>query len=520
LAGVTRMRGGHRRAEFLALAAALSIALLPVRPVALPALAASFDPLLARAPYLTDLTQTSVQVNWATTTQGHGTLRWGPPGACTQNVVTVGIFTRINVAPTGYFLYDYMDSLTISGLSPRSTYCYRIYSSTGVDLLSSANPSPTFTTLDPVSTSSQASLTFAVIGDFGDNTNSSTGSVSSTSYNAAQQAIMASIAGSGARFVVGVGDLAYQDGTQANYGDLRETGTNAPGGTDRQRLQISNIFGPRYWAQINGVPFFPANGNHGRNNNIMRNWPMPATIAASGGTYDLVSYPAMDGASAATYGTVWYAFSTGNVRIYALDASWTDGNVGSGNGGLCKPTPCASYQLDRDQHWKTTSPEYQWLKADLLAHPGGLKLAMFHYPLRSDNSTQPSDPYLQNTASNPNSLEALLSANGVKLAFNGHAHIYQRNAPTGPGQIISYVTGGGGGKVEPVGTGVPCAATDAYAVGWTYSHNHGYACGAAPIPTSPLHVYHYLKVTVVGTSVTVTPVNALGQTFDARTYSF
>src|SRR4029077_153343 len=311
--------------------------------------------------------------------------------------------------------------------------------------------SPVFTTLDQVSPSSQASLTFAVIGDFGDNTNSITGSGSSTSYNAAPQAILASIAGSGARFVVGTGDLAYQDGSQANYGDLRETGSNAPGGTDRQRLQISNIFGPRYWAKLNGVPFFPANGNHGRNNNLMRNWPMPATIAASGGTYDLVSYPAVDGAAAATYGTVWYAFSTGNVRMYVLDASWSDGNVGSGTGALCPKgsngvSLCASYQLDRDQHWKTTSPQYQWLKADLLSHQGGLKLATFHYPLRSDNSTQPSDPYLQNTSSNANSLEALLSANGVRLVFNGHAHIYQRNAPNGPGQIVSYVTGGGGGK--------------------------------------------------------------------------
>src|ERR1035441_5426506 len=40
------------------------------------------SPMLTRAPYLTDLTQTSVQVNWATTTQGTGSVGYGPAGDC------------------------------------------------------------------------------------------------------------------------------------------------------------------------------------------------------------------------------------------------------------------------------------------------------------------------------------------------------------------------------------------------------------------------------------------------------
>src|SRR4029077_9129805 len=103
------MLRARRRTQLVALVAALSMGLLPVRPMAQLALGASFDPNLARAPYLTDLTQTSVQVSWATVSQAHGTLRWGPSGACTQNVLADGTFTRINVAPTGFFLYDYMN---------------------------------------------------------------------------------------------------------------------------------------------------------------------------------------------------------------------------------------------------------------------------------------------------------------------------------------------------------------------------------------------------------------------------
>ena len=48
-----------------------------------------FNPVLARAPYVTDLTQTSAVVTWATNPDIHGTLYYGPPGNCTANSVAV-----------------------------------------------------------------------------------------------------------------------------------------------------------------------------------------------------------------------------------------------------------------------------------------------------------------------------------------------------------------------------------------------------------------------------------------------
>ncbi len=45
---------------------------------------------LTRAPYLSDLTSTSVEVSWANTTQSRGVVRYGPPGNCTANAVTAG----------------------------------------------------------------------------------------------------------------------------------------------------------------------------------------------------------------------------------------------------------------------------------------------------------------------------------------------------------------------------------------------------------------------------------------------
>ena len=41
-----------------------------------------FSPLLTRAPYATDLTQTSVEITWATLTSTPGYLEWGPNGNC------------------------------------------------------------------------------------------------------------------------------------------------------------------------------------------------------------------------------------------------------------------------------------------------------------------------------------------------------------------------------------------------------------------------------------------------------
>jgi len=39
------------------------------------------------------------------------------------------------------------------------------------------------------------------------------------------------------------------------------------------------------------------------------------------------------------------------------------------------------------------------------------------------------------------------------------------------------------------------------------------------VPTDDAQVYHFLKVTVQGTSVTVAPTDSLGRTFDVQTYT-
>ncbi len=484
------------------------------------------DPSLTRAPYVTDLTQTSAAVTWATATSAGstpGTLAWGTGSNCTAKTVPVP-----SVLPTLVPSSDSPPSATgrqftvggtselqstveVTGLQPSTTYCYRIFSggTPAIDLLGS-NASPTFTTLDGVGSSK--TLNFDVVGDFGE-TNYSSGTDFANSLNTDQAAIQSLIGASGAKFVVTAGDVAYGGGTETNYGDLQQAGS-----------EVSDVFGPSYWPLTGGIPTFGVVGNHGQNVDSLRVWPESTTATNSSGTYGYASYPPVpaDGVPTSTEPTAWYAISTGNVRIYVLDASWADGNVGTSN----------LYQVDYDEHWTPSSPEYQWLAADLASHQGGVKMAVFHFPLRSDNSTQGSDTLLENSTANPNaatSLEALLANNGVSLAFNGHAHTYQRISPRQAGQITNYVTGGGGGVLEPVTTGSACtgllATEDIYALGWSPSgagptSGTGSACGpGTAAPQSAADVYNFLEVKVSGTTVTVTPVNAAGQSFDVQTYT-
>ena len=45
----------------------------------------------------------------------------------------------------------------------------------------------------------------------------------------------------------------------------------------------------------------------------------------------------------------------------------------------------------------------------------------------------------------------------------------------------------------------------------------GNSCNA-PVPTSPSQVFHFLKVAVDATNVTVSPTDESGNTFDVQTY--
>ena len=369
-------------------------------------------------------------------------------------------------------------------------------------------------------TASSTPITFDVVADTGEN---------ASGFNQGESNIYSEIGASGAQFLVMAGDVSYEGGTESSYGDLHQTAANT---------EESNIFGPQYLPLAKGIPTYVADGNHGQTVDDLRIWPTPKTVAASNGTYAFNPPTTnVDGVgTTGRYPQDWYAVQDGDVRVYVLDGSWQDSSTylagKTATGSECGPvgsTPasyCRGYQIDADEHWQATSAEYKWLAADLAAHPGGVKMAVWHYPLRSVSETQPSDPYLSG-------LESLLANNGVRVAFNGHAHTYQDIQPTAAGTVANFVTGGGGGALQSVdpnsdhGAKASCnpmlAIAKVFALGWTPSTTSGTACStgnAAATPTSGLDVFNYLKVTVVGSVVTVTAYNALNQAFDSATFTY
>lgn len=551
-----RMGTYARAARLLAVAAAVAGSVFIVLPRGNSAAAPSDTPVpvtpysgfnasLSRVPYVSDLTQTSAYVNWATTSSTPGSVQVTPTtnGFCPANVTTwsssaIAAPTSLpgpvnGSSPAGNMTNhvftvvgttEYQWSVPLTGLAAGTQYCYAVFSSDApgaVDLLPSSQPSQMFTTLDAVG--STKSLTFSVVDDLAESYYA-TGASFPSNLNTYQAAVDKLIGSSGSRFAILAGDTAYNNGDQNNFGDLQQNG-----------VEVSDMFGPSYWPQTGGIPTFKANGDHGLNQESLTNFPTPNTATSSGGTYAYDSYPAGFGiTSPFNEPDAWYAIQSGNVRVYVLDAAWNEQlNQGNSTGSLCpgNTSNCQQYEMDYNEHWQTSSPEYQWLAHDLASHPGGVKLAVFHYPFRSDTSSQPSDPYLQNSAANPNaatSLEKLLAANGIPVAFGGHAHNYARTNPNQPGQQVpNYVAGTGGGVLEPVDGGSGCdnPGTSVYAIGWspgaTPPGGSGSNCGSAPSGSSlsAADVYSFLQVTVSGNQVTVSPTNAAGHTFDVQTYT-
>ena len=74
---------------------------------------------------------------------------------------------------------------------------------------------------------------------------------------------------------------------------------------------------------------------------------------------------------------------------------------------------------------KDGSPQEQWLRADLAAHPAVCTLAYWHHPRFSSGAVHGSKPFVQ-------PLWQALYDYGADVVLAGHEHIYERFAPQDP----------------------------------------------------------------------------------------
>ena len=284
-----------------------------------------------------------------------------------------------------------------------------------------------------------------MIGDWGQQTTSDT--------NTDQANVLTRVATSGARFALTTGDIAYDGGTQTNYGDLTQTGAN-----------VSTVFGPSYWTVPGDtIPMFNVLGNHGLNSAALINWPETRAASTSEGRYAMQTYCCTNGTQSKSYPSAWYAFDVGQARFYMLDAAWANSNVGTAD----------IYENDFDNHWTPARGEYKWLVQDLEAHPGGLKFAFFHFPLYSANSTEASDTFL----SGADHLEGLLPTT-ASTSFSTGTRIPTRD----PRRRRRHARGlRDRRRRREARAGHRVRAPIAAALGWSYSSStHGSSCGSLP----------------------------------------
>ena len=155
----------------------------------------------------------------------------------------------------------------------------------------------------------------------------------------------------------------------------------------------------------------------------------------------------------------FYSFDLGSWHLVALNSQLCKGSTWTPELGQRAPIT-KSPALDRGCGPGT--PEYEWLKKDLVTHPAACTLAYLHHPLFG------SEPYPQGVfLYQLQPLYELLDTSGVDVVLAGHEHNYQRFAAMDafgrpdPNGLRLFVVGTGGDTYGDLPTGEAAANREA-----------------------------------------------------------
>jgi hypothetical protein len=197
--------------------------------------------------------------------------------------------------------------------------------------------------------------------------------------------------------ILPLGDLQYEDGT-----------------LDKFQRSFDPTWG-RLKAQIR-----PAVGNH------------EYRTAGAAGYFDYFNGPGVADGPAGPRDKGYYSYDLGAWHVVTLNSQ-------------CSHTPADNPYKD---DCAAGSPQEQWLRADLAAHPARCTLAVWHHPWFSSG--------LQGVNDKVRPLLQALYDNGVEVLLTGHDHGYERFAPMDPffnrdGErgVRQFVVGSGGKNKEP-----------------------------------------------------------------------
>jgi calcineurin-like phosphoesterase family protein/WD40 repeat protein len=152
---------------------------------------------------------------------------------------------------------------------------------------------------------------------------------------------------------------------------------------------------------------------------------------SASGFWDYFDGPGQSNGIAGPRGEGWYSFDIGTWHVVALNSN-------------CDHVGCTA-----------GSPQEQWLRADLAAHPAKCTLAVMHHPLVSSGESDEGEGSTPAVAP----LWQALYDYGADLVYSGHDHAYERFAPLNPQAQVDpargirmLLTGTGGKNLQaPVG---------------------------------------------------------------------
>jgi calcineurin-like phosphoesterase family protein len=154
------------------------------------------------------------------------------------------------------------------------------------------------------------------------------------------------------------------------------------------------------WGRVKSITH-PVVGNH----EYLTSGGTDCTSANAGAT----GYFNYFGAAAGNQGKGYYSYDIGAWHLIAL-------NSNCGDAGGCSPS----------------SPQGQWLEADLNTHSNFCTLAYWHIPLFSSGGR---------AANNTKDIWQILYNHNADLILNGHDHIYERFAPQAPNAVPDTIRG-------------------------------------------------------------------------------
>lgn len=295
-----------------------------------------------RTPYLQSTTPSSVVIAFRLDQACAATVRYGVGER--RQVVTSASKSEAHFVP-------------LTGLQPGVAYAYE------VEACGRPFAAPgTFRTAVATGT---PQVRFAAMGDFG------TGTVD-------QERVAESIRKRGADLVLGLGDIAYDEGSDDQFQE--------------------HFFAPMA-PLLAEVPMFNVLGNH-------------EYRTRSGQPYlDSLHLPANNPRGTERY----YSFDWGHAHFVALDSTCALGRDGDGSCALPEQTA--------------------WLAQDLAKTQQPFKIVFLHHPLWSSGS-HGSHPQLRQAWA------PLFEQHGVDLVLTGHDHDYERSKPLKAGAVVPEGTPG------------------------------------------------------------------------------